>query len=312
MVNILDDIFNKKSLRYIKGKRETFIAEKNGVKFIFKGFYKKSLKYFLQEVNIHSSLSSEFNLPKIINISEQNKKFTGGLIQYEFLSYPTLTDTFKDNKNYLNLFIKEIGKLNSLGYFHTDPHFDNFLVHKDKLYFIDLSSIKKEKNNSKLKHNIAFGLAQIDLSYFEMIRIFVKENNINFSKIEQYKKEQKNRFFKKLLRNSSNFKKEFTNKGYSISKINLESYSKNSFEINFHSSILSNNAIKLWQSLNWLFLSKVSNLEPISIFIDKVSLTSVKARIVVSKPQEKPLITFKNSFLKPAEIKLIKENIKSL
>ncbi|MDO4589035.1 MAG: lipopolysaccharide core heptose(II) kinase RfaY [Fusobacterium sp.] len=139
---------NYKLLKVLKDDQRSYVAliEIKGEKYIYKQPREKNRRKWQKFLSIFRGSESkrEFkNIEKICEVGLNGatpvlavEKKRGLVVYDSYLIYEYIVgkeSSFKD----IDIIIKELKKIHSLGYLHGDSHMNNFLIRGDKVYLID-------------------------------------------------------------------------------------------------------------------------------------------------------------------------------
>lgn len=277
----------EKPLREISNKRSTYLAQLDGQPVIVKGFYQPSRKYYLCECQMHTLLEADFCLPKIIINADNHPLYTGGVLVYEYIDAKSMGEHCK--KTHLNtrdLFItsqviKVLQQLEKYGIVHQDPHLANFLLMQNKVYLLDLSSLKQ----ARMIDNVSPFLAQFPLSSYLELQ-FLNSEQSNQERVKSIYRKRKAQLYKKVLRDCSlvseqqqngdlllinrNIKSDNSDTATQIEQLNKAANIHIQAKQNRLFPLISknpfNNDLKIiWQSLHWLFLNQLTSIQPLAL-----------------------------------------------
>lgn len=139
---------NYKLLKVLKDDQRSYVAliEIKGEKYIYKQPREKNRRKWQKFLSIFRGSESkrEFkNIEKICEVGLNGatpvlavEKKRGLIVYDSYLIYEYIDgkeSSFKD----IDIIIKELKKIHSLGYLHGDSHMNNFLIRGDKVYLID-------------------------------------------------------------------------------------------------------------------------------------------------------------------------------
>lgn len=139
---------NYKLLKVLKDDQRSYVAliEIKGEKYIYKQPREKNRRKWQKFLSIFRGSESKREFKNIEKIGEVGlngatpvlavEKKRGLVVYDSYLIYEYIDgkqSSFKD----IDIIIKELKKIHSLGYLHGDSHMNNFLIRGDKVYLID-------------------------------------------------------------------------------------------------------------------------------------------------------------------------------